>query len=121
MNIPPKSSLPPTSEDREFREALMKVEGELLSLKERYEQVQRDQLRQAELKHLREVIWEQQKTDPLPQLKTELTEIKKELELLEFNLESRLFTWSTLKEPFWQAVRFGGLGVVLGWFFHAYK
>ncbi|MCA1993960.1 MAG: DUF2203 domain-containing protein, partial [Coleofasciculus sp. S288] len=48
-------------------------------------------------------------------LQAELKRIKEELETIELNLESRLFSWGSLKEPFWQAVRFGGLGVVIGW------
>jgi hypothetical protein len=48
-------------------------------------------------------------------LQTELKQIKEQLETIELNLESQLFSWGSLKEPFWQAVRFGGLGVVIGW------
>ena len=50
-----------------------------------------------------------------PEIKAELTRIQKQLETLEINLESRLFSWNTLKRPFWQAIRFGGLGVIIGW------
>jgi len=35
--------------------------------------------------------------------------------MLETNLESQLFSWTSLKRPFWQIIRFGGLGVVIGW------
>ncbi|MGL4619237.1 MAG: DUF2203 domain-containing protein, partial [Chroococcidiopsis sp.] len=38
-----------------------------------------------------------------------------QLETIEVNLESQLFSWGSLKAPFWQAVRFGGLGVIVGW------
>jgi len=48
-------------------------------------------------------------------LKVELRQIKEQLEAIEINLESQLFSLGSLKEPFWQAVRFGGLGVVVGW------
>jgi hypothetical protein len=30
-------------------------------------------------------------------------------------LESQLFSWNGIKEVFWQAIRFGGLGMVAGW------
>jgi uncharacterized protein (DUF3084 family) len=50
-----------------------------------------------------------------PEIKAELTRLQKQLETLEINLESHLFSWTTLKRPFWQAVRFGGLGVIIGW------
>lgn len=49
------------------------------------------------------------------QLKDELNQLKTQLETIEFDLESRLVTWGSFKEPFWQAVRFGGLGIVIGW------
>jgi hypothetical protein len=49
------------------------------------------------------------------QLKEELNQLKTQLETLEFDLESRLVTWGSFQEPFWQAVRFGGLGIVIGW------
>jgi len=26
-----------------------------------------------------------------------------------------LFSWDTLKRPFWQAIRFGSVGVIIGW------
>lgn len=33
----------------------------------------------------------------------------------EMELASRVVSWQHLQEPFWQAVRFGGLGLLLGW------
>jgi hypothetical protein len=91
------------------------VERQWESLVERYAQIKRDRDRQAELENRREDIWEQTRENPLPELKEELARIKRELETIEVNLESSLFSWGSLKEPFWQAVRFGGLGIVLGW------
>jgi hypothetical protein len=53
------------------------------------------------------------------EIRSELTQtiqtLQRELEELDLALESRLFADSGLKEVFWQAVRFGSLGVVLGW------
>ncbi|MBD0342554.1 MAG: DUF2203 domain-containing protein, partial [Microcoleus sp. Co-bin12] len=53
-------------------------------------------------------------------LKQELREIEKELETIELNLESRLFSWTSIIGPFWQAVRFGGLGILIGWILKSY-
>ena len=50
------------------------------------------------------------------QIQAQLRQIGQELDKIELNLESRLFSWGSLKEPFWLAVRFGGLGVLIGWF-----
>lgn len=97
----------------DFEQELEEIETSLRLLKERYAQVQQDQQQKAqwqqELKNLK-----QNKKQP-PEIKSELKRIEKQLEALELNLESQLFTWSSLKRPFWQAVRFGGLGIIIGW------
>lgn len=99
----------------EFEQALLEVEHSLQALQERYQQVQQDRRRQAELQQRRERIRKDLgQTRNRQMLRDELNRIKEQLETIELNLESRLF-WGSLKEPFWQAVRFGGLGVVLGW------
>ncbi|MEB3277461.1 MAG: DUF2203 domain-containing protein [Lyngbya sp.] len=104
-----------TSEDQEFEQALSQVERSLEEIKQRFAQIQRDQRRQAELKNrIDEVIPERRQTRSR-QLREELRQLEAELETIELNLESRLFTWGSLKEPFWQAVRFGGLGIAIGW------
>ena len=52
-------------------------------------------------------------------LKSELKYINDELAEIEFRLESELFKWSSLSEPFWQIVRFLGIGIVIGWFLNS--
>ncbi len=109
---PSKSDL--QSED-ELMRSLLDTERSLIALKERYAQVRQDQQRQAELqKRLKQVKTELSRNRS-PGLKAELKQIQEQLEAIELNLESQLFTWGSLKEPFWQAVRFGGLGIVVGW------
>ncbi|HEY9668818.1 MAG TPA: DUF2203 domain-containing protein [Coleofasciculaceae cyanobacterium] len=109
------SNQPDTDAD-EFEQALSEVERDLQALKERYEQVQRDRQRQSELQHRREQIRNSPRQSSNRQARqAELKQIKEQLETIELNLESRLFSWGSLKEPFWQAVRFGGLGIVVGW------
>ncbi|NJK38870.1 MAG: DUF2203 domain-containing protein [Oscillatoriales cyanobacterium RM2_1_1] len=103
------------SEIPEFEQALSELERSLLSLRDRYIQVKRDQQRQVELKNRIEVINEAWQHRRSQELRQELKHLETELETLELNLESQLFTWGSLREPFWQAVRFGGLGVVIGW------
>lgn len=93
------------SEETNFEQNLENVERSLNALKDRYAQVQQDQQRKAELETQKESA----------KLKTELREIEQQLEELELNLESRLFSWSGLTEIFWLAVRFGGLGIAIGW------
>lgn len=104
------------SEELEFEQELANVERSLQELKQRYTQVQQDLETQAQLQERQETLKRQTKQRPTPQLKAELKQIETQLEELEVNLESRLFTWGSLKESFWQIVRFGGLGIVIGWF-----
>lgn len=99
----------------EFEQALAEVERSLTALKERYAQVQRDRQRQAELKHRYEEIRQDRSIARSQEMKAEVKRIQQELETLEVNLESSLFSWSSLKEPFWMAVRFAGIGIVIGW------
>ncbi|MBD2570223.1 hypothetical protein [Anabaena lutea] len=113
---PPKQSTQPSPEENpeaDFAQELEEVENSLLLLKERYAQVQRDQKQKAqwqqELKNLK------QNKHQHPGIKTELKRIQQQLEALEINLESQLFSWTSLKRPFWQVVRFGGMGVIIGW------
>jgi predicted RNase H-like nuclease (RuvC/YqgF family) len=97
----------------DFEQELEEVETSLRLLRERYAQVQQDQQQKAQWQQeLRNI--KQNKKQP-PEMKLELKRIEKQLEALELNLESQLFTWSSLKRPFWQAVRFGGLGIIIGW------
>ncbi|HEY9650225.1 MAG TPA: DUF2203 domain-containing protein [Coleofasciculaceae cyanobacterium] len=106
---------PPNSNADEFEQAFADLEQSLQVLKERYEQVQRDRTSRDELQQRRDDIHrELRQTNNRQALRVQLKQIQEQLETIELNLESRLF-WGSLKEPFWQAVRFGGLGIVLGW------
>jgi len=110
----------PGDDESEFVQALAAVERSLAAIKKRYTQIQVDRQRQVELGHRREEIRHSRRQNPLPQLKQELREIEKELETIELNLESRLFSWRSIIDPFWQAVRFGGLGILIGWILKTY-
>ncbi|WP_199288985.1 hypothetical protein [Pseudanabaena sp. FACHB-1998] len=58
---------------------------------------------------------DQTSTDYLKdELNLKLQEISDRLEQIEADLESRLLSWSSFREPFWQIVRFGGLGIIIG-------
>ncbi|MDZ7959466.1 MAG: hypothetical protein RMY34_16545 [Aulosira sp. DedQUE10] len=113
---PPKqfsNSSPEGNSESEFEEELQEVERSLLSLKERYAQVQSDREQKAQWQQRRHEL--QQNKHPTPEIKAELRQIQQQLEVLELNLESQLFSWRSFKKPFWQAVRFGGMGVIIGW------
>lgn len=108
----PQSS---ANEEQEFERSLAEVERSLDALKERYTQVQRDRQRQKELQNRFDEVRQERRHNRSSQLQAELKSIKEQLEVLEISLESSLFTWGSLKEPFWQAVRFAGIGIVIGW------
>jgi hypothetical protein len=117
MRPPQEPSEPDSQEgwEREFSLAIKEVERSLADLKQRYAQVKHDCRRRSELQQRFDQVKKELRSNHLPQLQVELQRIKEQLETIETNLESQLFTWGSLKEPFWQAVRFGGLGVVVGW------
>lgn len=54
----------------------------------------------------------------LAEAQDELNQLQQTVEEFEATLASHLLNWSQLQEPFWQAVRYGGLGLVGGWILH---
>ena len=89
-----------------FEADLNQLEVAVQALRQRFDRIQTDQQQQQQLK--------QQLQSPDLSAET-LKQLKRQLDELEVQLESALFDWRSLLEPFWQAVRFGGLGIVVGW------
>ncbi len=50
----------------------------------------------------------------IEEIHRQLLEISDRLEQVEAEIESRLLSWSSFSEPFWQVVRFTGLGIIIG-------
>ncbi|AFY81878.1 hypothetical protein [Oscillatoria acuminata] len=107
----------------EIERELQETERSLNHLKERIAQVQRDRQRQRELQNrrddIRREVRQAKNINPsvIPELKQELKQIQTTLEAIGFNLESELFSF---REPFWQALRFGGIGIIIGWLLRAW-
>jgi hypothetical protein len=124
-------------------EAQLQETRELLEeIEQRFLQVRRDSLKQHELQTQQEQIRaqiqnisgdlphspnspkirrkpssrnEQSTSSPhKDELLHQLQELGEQLEKIEADLESRLLSWSSFREPFWQIVRFGGIGVIIG-------
>ncbi len=97
--------------DREIAKVLTEVGQSLEELKNRYLQVKQDWQRRAELVKYKQEL-QQKKANNLERepIKTELRDLEQQISELEINLESVL-----LPDLFWQAVRFGGLGIAIGW------
>jgi len=108
----------PHDED-DFANALGEVQTSLDQLRQRHEQVAAAQEQRSELRAQYNRTQSELRRHRTQQLRQELKTIQKQLEELEIVLESQLFSWSSLKEPFWMAVRFGGLGIVIGWVLRA--
>ncbi len=118
--MPPIESNQSPNPDEEFETALMEVERSLLKLKERYKQVQQSQKQKLDL---------EERLNTVPGQDTaEVQRINEELQQLTITLESNLLTeedvktllWEGIRqgllgEVFWQIIRFGGLGIILGW------
>ena len=129
-----------TSDWSDLETQLQETKELLGEIEQRFHQVRRDSLEQIDLEQQKQNLQMQiqdissdrphQKNNskirrkPKPnngeslshkdELHRQLQEISDRLEQLEADLESRLLSWSSLREPFWQIVRFGGVGVVIG-------
>ncbi|PAX59667.1 hypothetical protein [Brunnivagina elsteri] len=101
----------------EFEQGLEEIEQALVALRERYQQVECDRNLQDELQQRTSEL----NQSKLPEMKAELKHIQQQLEVLEINLESRLFSWRSIKDPFWQIIRFSGLGVIIGWLLKSFS
>jgi hypothetical protein len=110
-NKQPSEPSDASNDESEFAQELEEIERLLIALKERYQQVECDRKLQTQLHERIEELHQ----DQLPSMKTELKLIEQQLEVLEINLESQLFNWRSIRDPFWQIIRFSGLGVIIGW------
>ncbi len=122
-------SYPLSNDDTKFVQELAAVEQALADLKYRYRDLQNALRQRGQMEEKREQVQPNQPTVALTQ---ELGQINQKIQELSIDLESKLLTdadlqrilrqlyWEALKEGvlsewFWQIVRFGGLGVILGW------
>ncbi len=112
------SATPPPDD---WEQALTQLEQELAALKARYAQVQQARTQQAQLRQREEHLREHLRRHKDQEAQAELQRLQEQLAQLAVTLESQLLTWSSLKQPFWQAVRFGGLGFLLGVALHHWR
>lgn len=105
---PIRGSVTPSAQPdwRTFETQLQEMETAVQGLRQRFDAVQ------AALQEKQQL--EAQVRSPQTDAAT-LKQLQQRLDELELELESTLFSWRSLLEPFWQAVRFGGLGILLGW------
>ena len=96
-----------------YLKSIAQLEAELAALRDRHQQVSAADLARAKLQERQKLVKARGKS---PETKQELQEIAEKLGDLETVLESQLMTM----EPFWTAVRFGGLGILIGWMLKAW-
>lgn len=102
---------PPAEEGWEtFANDLAELESGVQAVRQRFEMVRTLQPQQRSL---------QQQMQAANLSPDQLQQLQKQLDDLTLQLESSLFDWRSLLEPFWQAVRFGGLGIIIGWVLRA--
>ncbi|MGF1512568.1 MAG: hypothetical protein ACFB5Z_02565 [Elainellaceae cyanobacterium] len=109
----------PSATEDDFDADLRQVEQSVQALRDRYSQVTAAQQAQKALRAQQARLQHELKQHRTAALKQELKQVKTRIDELELTLESQLFSWGSLSEPFWQAVRFGGLGLIVGWFLRA--
>lgn len=97
--------------DSEIELTLTEVGESLEELRTRYVQVKQDWQRYSELvNHKKELVQTKANNFEKEPIKTELRDIEQQISELEIKLESVL-----LPDLFWQAIRFAGLGIAIGW------
>jgi chromosome segregation ATPase len=101
----------PVDRQHDFDREIAELEQAISTLKLRQADIELAERERVVLERQRNEL--QHKGSKHPDVQQELGTIRSRLAELNFILESRLVN---LWEPFWQAVRFGGLGIAIGWF-----
>ncbi len=101
----------PVNEDTELGLEIDRLEREIADLKHRHADIQLAERERVVLQRNRNEL--KLKSQNRPEIRQELDDIKSRLKELDNLLESRLFKELDF---FWLIVRFGGLGVAIGWF-----
>ena len=116
---PPQTSNPAESLDQNLKldpiaTDISAIETELAALKARYHQVQTDEAMRITLQTQHSDLLSSDHPDT-SKTQAELKTLTTQLDELEIRLESRLLSWLGIRQYFWQLVRFGGVGLLLGW------
>jgi chorismate mutase len=101
----------PVDEMLDFDREIVELEQAIAAVKQRQIEIELAKRERVVLERQRNEL--KHKGSKQPEVKQELAQIRSRVEELDLLLESRLLN---MWEPFWQAVRFGGLGIAIGWF-----
>jgi septal ring factor EnvC (AmiA/AmiB activator) len=102
-------SAAPVDEKTELERDIDELEQAIADLKHRYANIQLAQQEKIVLQRDRHEL--KQQRNKHPEIRAELKKIGSRLSELEVMLESQLWKW----DPFWDVVRFMGLGIAIGW------
>lgn len=102
---PRQPTLPSDEDLAEFEREFKKTADDFLRVRDRFFAIRRAKAKYEQAAEL--------DRSTLP--KEELDQLEERIESLRITLESQLLSWREASEPFWQIVRFGGLGLVIGW------
>ena len=102
---PRPTTLPSDEELADFEKDFKQTADEFLRVRDRFFAIRRAKAKYEQASEI------DQSTLP----KEELAQLEERLESLKITLESQLLSWRQASEPFWQIVRYGGLGLLVGW------
>ncbi|MEB3231419.1 MAG: hypothetical protein VKJ64_10445 [Leptolyngbyaceae bacterium] len=114
-DLTPSGQTPSDQTVANLGQALNALEDGVAVLRQRYDSVIQAQSEKQEVRVRINRAQSELRQHRTKQVEEELNSLQNKLEEIELTLESQLFSWSSLKEPFWQIVRFGGVGIVIGW------
>lgn len=111
--------------DTEFPAALTEAEQTLQQLRDRYLEIKTAQAEKAQLEQKladvqADLAAKAQAEKTLAELQTELEQVQDQIHTLGITLESQLWKWQDLKEPFWQFIRYFGLGFAVAVVIHQF-
>ncbi len=125
---------PTGDSESDFALSLAALTQSLQTLQTRYDEVQSHRAKQQQLDEHRADLEARWQNEQRPELEQELQQMKTQLAELSLQLESELLTdkqlqqvfWDGLRQGlmgdvFWQIVRFGGLGIVVGWLLKSWQ
>ena len=125
---------PTGDSESDFALSLAALTQSLQTLQTRYDEVQSHRAKQQQFEEHRADLEARWQAEQRPELEQELQQMKAQLEELSLQLESELLTdkqlqkifWDGLRQGlmgdvFWQIVRFGGLGIVVGWLLKSWQ
>lgn len=122
-SLEPSAETPASDFDTEFPAALTEAETTLNQIRARYQEIKTAQVEKAQLESKlatlqTDLAAKAQLEESVAALEAELEQVQEQIQSLGITLESQLWKWHDLKEPFWQFIRHFGLGFAAAYALH---